>query len=88
MDPLKIIEMSINRLEMNMQKYTDDLKYIWDTKIEPFINSTDCNINFNQEFTFDNFHNFMLSQKTYKFMLLAYKKLIEQKNMLRPDSES
>jgi len=83
MEPLKIIESSINRLEMNMQKYSDDLKYIWDNKIEPFINSTDCNINFNHDFNFDNFHNFMLSQQTYKFMLFAHKKLIEQQNLLR-----
>jgi hypothetical protein len=86
MDALKIIEMSINRLENNMMKYTDDLKYIWETKIEPFVNSTDCNIDFNHKFTFDNFHEFMLTQKTYGFMLLAHKRLTEQRQFLRENT--
>jgi hypothetical protein len=86
MEELKIIEISIDRLEINMMKYTEDLKYIWETKIKPFVNSTDCNINFNHKFTFDNFHEFMLTQKTYKFMLLAYNRLIEQRDFLRENT--
>jgi hypothetical protein len=78
-----IVNHSLNELEDTMSKYTDDVKYMWENNIISFMQSQDC-------YTLDNlkdddyikFLNFMMEQRTYKLMMVSYRRLMARKQIL------
>ena len=91
-DELTLIDLTLKHLELTMNKYLDDVHQIWETEIVPFINSPECLVfRYLGERDFSKFLNFMLTQNTYKLIVLAKQRLGRRKmyiisTHLRPNS--
>lgn len=91
-DELVLIDLTIQHLEITMNKYLDDVHQIWDTEVVPFINSPECLVfKYLGERDFGKFLNFMLQQDTFKLITLAQQRLRKRKkyiidNYLRPNT--
>lgn len=83
LSPIAIIDLALLELENSMNRYVQDSKNMFDTKITQFLNSNDCNtlqkLSPNDS---DKFIQFMISQSTYQKMLKAKIKLTKHRRIL------
>jgi len=92
-DEITIIDLTLEHLEITMNNYLDDVHQIWETEMIPFINSPDCLVfKYLGERDFDKFLNFMLTQDTFKLIIIAQERLKKRKNYimnyyLRPNTD-
>lgn len=78
------IDRAIQTLTNTMTRYIEDVIAIWDQEFKPFIESVDCRI-FRPDIDSSNYRdflNFMCEQKTFKFMIIAYKRLLMRRKYL------
>lgn len=85
LDEITLIDLTINQLEMTMDKYFDDIYQLWETEFVPFLNSPDCLVfDHLEEYDFNKFLKFMSTQDTFKLMNLTMSRLKKRRNYLRP----
>ena len=83
MEEIYYINDALNQLENSMDKYIDNVKYIWDSSIIPFMDSGDCMVFDNlTDKDFSKFIEFFMKQRTYTKMLETYRRLINRKEFL------
>jgi hypothetical protein len=81
------INKTLENLEIEFNRYIQDVFDLWNTTFKPFIESADCFIlNSVSDDTHNNFFNFMCDQKTYKLMIIAKKRLIARREYLIKNS--
>lgn len=83
--PQKIerIETILDDLVETMKRYVDDVEYIWDKRLSPFVTSGDCmTMQGLIERGFKTFLDFMTSQKTFKIMIVSRNRLLKRKKYL------
>lgn len=73
-------------MEYEMSRYTEMLEYLWNEKVIPFIESTDCNIL--ERLTRNDYRKFckmMYKQPIYRKMVENYKKINRKLAVLSVD---
>lgn len=74
------LDIAIDNLYMEMNRYENNVLYIWEEIIIPFINSSDClTLQYLTNNHYKNFLHFMLKQSTYTLMEITMDRLIDRK---------
>lgn len=83
MEELEMIDETLNHLRDNITRYMEVSRDIWDEQIESFLQSNDCNtLQYLSEYDGNKFMQFMLTQKTFKLMLIAKIRLVKRREYL------
>ena len=78
-----VIAFAINNLELEMDRYCNNVRYIWNNHIKKFLLSTDClTLQFLSINDYDLFLDFMTEQITYKSMIESMNRLKNRQNYL------
>ena len=83
MEEIELIDNTLVDLQENIYQYINDSQKIWDEQIKTFLRTDDCNtlqyLSVNDD---DKFVEFMLTQKTFKIMMIAKARLNRRRDYL------
>lgn len=82
-EEIELIDKTLIELRQNLYKYIDDSREIWDEQISGFLQSDDCNtLHYLSQNEGDKFIHFMVTQKTFKLMMISETRLNKRRKYL------
>jgi len=82
-DEVSKITDTLTQLNIQIHRYLDDSLDIWQEHIGVFVGSTDCNtMQYLSESDGDKFVKFMMTQKTFRLMMITKARLIKRRDFL------
>jgi len=82
-DEIAKITDTLSQLDNTIYRYLDDCLDIWQEHIWVFVGSSDCNtLQYLSESDGDKFVKFMMTQKTFRLMMIAKTRLIKRRDFL------